>query len=201
MDRAGRRNIETSKSESRRFAHQPDRSGSNDLRRRRSDQTPTDIVIDENGPKGRRVTVMATSRGDGRVPWETGIPVELANQTYYMNAIHGDLASTEDGFSAIVDLLSNGTTSKLPRTPPAGRGDARETFPLREVPVDAFPDDVSLTAAALGGRRGRKPRRARDLVRVSVVHGNLTFAHSPVLVGHYRDDVIVGGRGSPRPVP
>ena len=142
-----------------------------------AEQTPTDIVVDEKAPEGRRVTVMATRQGDGRVPWETGIPAELTNQTYYMNAVHGDLANTEDAFPAIVDLLSNGTTSKLSQTPPAVRGDAKETFPLREATVDAFPDDASIAAAAVGGRRGRKPRRAQEPVRVSVVHDNLIWAH------------------------
>jgi len=157
-----------------------------------AEQTPTDIVIDENAPEGRRVTVMATRRGDGRVPWATGIPSELANQTYYMNAVHGDLANTEDAFPAIVDLLSNGTTSKLSQTAPAVRGGVRDMFPLREVAVDAFPDDASLAAAAVGGRRGRKPRRVQEPVRVSVVHNNLIWANWPVVVGHYRDDVFVG---------
>jgi hypothetical protein len=161
-----------------------------------ADQTPTDIVIDETAPEGHRVTVMATSRGDGRVPWATGIPSELANQTYYMNAVHGDLANTEDSFPAIVDLLSDGTTSKLSQTPPAVRGDARDTFPLREAAVDAFPDDASLAAAAVGGRRGRKPRRAQEPIRVSVVHDNLVFARWPVVVGHYQDDVFVGAEDS-----
>ena len=109
-----------------------------------------------------------------------------------MHAVHGDLANTEDSFPAIVDLLTNGTTSKLSQTPPVVRGDARETFPLREVAVDAFPDDASLAAAAVGGRRGRKSRRAQEPVRVSVVHNNLRWASSPVVVGHYRDDVFVG---------
>jgi tetratricopeptide (TPR) repeat protein len=157
-----------------------------------ADQTAIDIVIDESALPGRRVTVMATRQGDGRVPWATGIPSELANQTYYMNAVHGDLANTEEAFPAIVDLLSNGTTSKLSQTPPAVRGDAKEVFPLREIPVEAFPDDASLMVAAVGGRRGRRPRRAQEPVRVSVVHNNLIWATSPVLVGHYRDDVFVG---------
>ena len=161
-----------------------------------ADQTAVDIVIDEKAPPGRRVTVMATSRGDGRVPWATGIPSELANQTYYMNAIHGDLANTEDSFPAIVDLLSNGTTSKLSQTPPAVRGDAREAFPLREADVDAFPDEASLAAAAAGGRRGRKKRRLQEPVRVKVVHNNLVWADCPVVVGHYRDDVFVGAENA-----
>ena len=38
----------------------------------------------------------------------------------------------------------------------------------------------------------RKPRRAREPIRVSVVHDNLVWARWPVLVGHYRDDVFVG---------
>jgi hypothetical protein len=132
-----------------------------------ADQTPADVVIDEKAEKGYRVTVMATSRGDGRVPWATGIPVELAKQTYYMNAVHGDLANTEDAFPALVDLLGNGTTSKLPQTPPAVRGDAKEIFPLREVAADAFPDDASLMAAALGEDAGEPSRAARAIPSAS----------------------------------
>ena len=109
-----------------------------------------------------------------------------------MNAIHGDLANTEESFPALVELLSSGTTTKLSRTPPATRGGVTETFPLREEDVDAFPDDASLVAAAVGGRRGRKPRRASEPVRVRLFHDNLILAKFPVLVGHYIDDVFVG---------
>jgi triacylglycerol esterase/lipase EstA (alpha/beta hydrolase family) len=161
-----------------------------------ADQTAVDIVVDEKAPPGRRVTIMATSRGDGRVPWATGIPSELATQTYYMNAVHGDLANTEDSFPAIVDLLNTGTTSKLSQTPPAARGDVRETFPLREADIDGFPDEASLAAAASGGRRGRKKRRVQQPVRVKVVHNNLIWADCPVVVGHYRDDVFVGAESA-----
>jgi tetratricopeptide (TPR) repeat protein len=157
-----------------------------------ADQTPIDIVIDDQAPPGRRVTVMATRQGDGRVPWATGIPPELSGQTYYMEAAHGDLANTEESFPAIVDLLSNGTTAKLPRTAPATRGGGPEVFPLRLPTLEAFPDDQSLTAAALGGRPGRKGRPPVERVKVRVVHDDLAFARYPVLVGHYRDDVVVG---------
>src|SRR5437016_10505437 len=79
-----------------------------------------------------------------------------------MNAVHGDLANTEESFPAIVDLLSNGTTSKLAQTPPAVRGDVRDMFPLREAVVDAFPDDASLAAAAVGGKRCIVGKRIDD---------------------------------------
>lgn len=154
-------------------------------------QTPCDIIVDRsvNPP---RVTVMATASGDGRVPWATGIPSGLSERTYYMNAAHGDLASTEESFAALVDLLEHGRTSKLPKTPPVGRGSSRDAFPLREPALDAFPDETALAAAAMGGRRGRKPRPAQNRVQVRVVHNNLIWAQSPVVVGHYVNDVIVG---------
>lgn len=156
-----------------------------------ADQTPCDIVVDPS-MSPPRVTVMATASGDGRVPWATGIPSELRERTYYMNAAHGDLANTEESFTALVDLLEHGRTSKLPKTPSVGRGRAKEVFPLRETPLDAFPDDAALAAAAMGGRRGRKPRPTQDRVQVRVVHNNLIWARSPVVVGHYLNDVVVG---------
>lgn len=155
--------------------------------------TPIDIRIDEHAPEGHRVTVLATERGDGRVPWATGIPDALTRQTYYMAAQHGDLANTEDAFPAIVDLLDHGTTSKLPQTAPAGRGaDGAAPFVWRSPDVDVFPDEASLIAAATGGRGRRRRVRTADRVTVRVRHENLVKASSPVLVGHYRDDVFVG---------
>lgn len=156
-----------------------------------AEQTPCDITIDRQAPPGRRVTVLATRRGDGRVPWDT-IPSELSNQTFYMNAVHGDMAASEVDFPAIVDLLSNGTTTKLSRSAPVVRGITDEPFPLRTAGVEVYPDVASLTAAAMGGTLGRVARPATERTNVRVVHDNLLWAQAPVLVGHYRDDVFVG---------
>ncbi len=153
--------------------------------------TPCDVTIDTSAPQGHRVVVHATAQGDGRVPWATGVPSDLKSKTYYMDVEHGDLANTSAAFPALLDLLNVGVTTKLPQTPPALRGASGETF---ELPVEApafYPDEEDLVASALGSTRHRRAAEPNPRVRVRVVHGNLSRAAYPVVVGHYCGDTIV----------
>jgi hypothetical protein len=155
-----------------------------------ADQTPSDVIVDASAPPGRRVRVMGTAHGDGRVPWSTGIPKGL--RTYYLDAPHGDLASTEAAFPALLDLLATGTTSKLPSTPPGRRSADDQPFEIREPLPPMVPDEEELLASALGKRpEPVRPAEVRPRVQVRIVHDNITNAVSPVLVGHYQQDVIV----------
>ena len=156
-----------------------------------ADETACDILVEPTAAPGRRVRVLASAHGDGRVLWKTGIPAGL--RVFYMDAVHGDLASTEEAFPALLDLLTTGTTSKLPTTAPQRRAAATETFEMREPLPSMVPDQEDLVASALGGRRRPMRRTApRHQVRVRVIHNDLSNATSPVLVGHYEQDVIVG---------
>jgi alpha-beta hydrolase superfamily lysophospholipase len=154
-------------------------------------ETACDLVIDESAPEGRRVRVLATAHGDGRVPWNTGIPQGV--QTYFTDVVHGDLASTASDFPAILDLLTTGTTSKLATTPPHRTRAVTDTFEMSDPMPAMLPDEQELVASALGGERKRAPRVDADSqqVIVRIVHDNLTNATSPVLVGHYDKDMIV----------
>jgi hypothetical protein len=154
-----------------------------------ADETACDVVVDDAAPEGRRVRVMASARGDGRVLWDTGIPNNV--RTFYMDTVHGDLANDRRHFGAIVDLLNTGTTTRLMTAPPVRR-DADERFELREQIPAMVPDEVELISDALGGRRARtRMEPPRRTVSLRVVHDNLTNAEAPVLVSHYKDDVIV----------
>lgn len=154
-----------------------------------ADETACDVVIDSAAREGRRVRVMATARGDGRVLWETGIPEGL--QAYYMDTVHGDMASDRRHFRAIVDLLNDGSTTRLPQTPPLRRG-VDEQFEMREPMPAMIPDEAELVSEALGGRRGRIEAVAPPLrIKLRMVHDNLTNARFPVLASHYKNDVIV----------
>jgi hypothetical protein len=156
-----------------------------------ADETACDILVDPTAAPGRRVRVLASAHGDGRVLWKTGIPAGL--RVFYMDAVHGDLASTEEAFPALLDLLTTGTTSRLPTTAPQRRTAATETFEMREPLPSMVPDQEELVASALGGRRRPLRRPApRPQVCVRVLHNDLSNATSPVLVGHYEQDVIVG---------
>ena len=154
-----------------------------------ADETAADIVIDDEAPAGRRVRVMASSRGDGRVLWETGIPKGI--RAFYMDTMHGDLANDRRHFVAIAELLDSGTTARLPTSPPARR-DENKTFEMREPMAAMVPDEAEIVAAALGGQREPFTTTEDTHIALRVVHDNLTNARFPVLVSHYRHDVIVG---------
>ncbi len=138
----------------------------------------------------------ATSRGDGRVTWESGIPPGLP--VWYMeNVGHGDLPAYEPGFKALLDLLQKGGTSLLPRTPPVSRA-AENLFPMPRKMDDLYPDEDVIAGTAIGAspHRHRHWLRRERAVAVRVVHGNLMYARHPVAVGHYAGDTIISAEKS-----
>lgn len=137
----------------------------------------------------------ASARGDGRVLWESGIPEGI--HAWYSDAAHGDLASNEEDFPALVELLASGTTSLLPRQPPRLRA-AAEARPaiMRTRKIERYPDDGLLVAAALGRIPERRRRERMDRFDVYVAHGNLIYARFPVAVGHYQGDTIISSEAS-----
>ncbi|MDH4100776.1 MAG: CHAT domain-containing protein, partial [Nitrospirota bacterium] len=157
-----------------------------------ADVTLAGMHLDENAEDpDERIKFTATTRGDGRVTWDSGIPKDIP--TWYMDAEHGDLPAHEEAFDAIEELLTRGTTTLLPQTPPVSRAAVAVTFPRPRAADELYPDRDCLIANALGARP-RKYRRSvsRKLpVRVSVAHGNLAFASHPVATGHYAGDTII----------
>lgn len=153
-------------------------------------ETPCDVVVDKEAKAGRKVRVLASRRGDGRVLWETGIPPGVP--TYYMPTAHGDLAGDQRHFPALAELLETGTTSRLATQPPVSRS-ADETFEVRDQLPAMVPDEQELVADALGGSRAplADNETAASRIRVRVLHDNLINARHPVLASHYRHDVIV----------
>lgn len=153
--------------------------------------TPIGIDIDPDAkrPK-RRLRFRATWRGDGRVPWSSGPPTGVA--TWYLPAPHGQLAEHRPSFSALAELLETGRTDRLPMSPPAPMRALEESFELPDDEPDLFPDTGELESAAVGFELRVAPERPVEKVRLSVVHGNLSFARYPVAVGHYEGDMLVG---------
>ena len=159
----------------------------------KAEATPCLIRFDHDSAKDRRVRIEATAAGDGRVPWATGIPDELQSKTYFTETEHGSLASDESIFDALYDLLNAGNTTKLPKTAPVSRGVSVKPFEYQEVSMDIYPNEEDVIASALGasGSPMKKTKATLPQVTVSVVHGNLSRAVSPVAVGHYDGDSIV----------
>jgi CHAT domain-containing protein len=150
--------------------------------------TPAGVEVGGDG----RMQFLATSQGDGRVPWAAGLPENVG--VWYAAAEHGRLAAFEEAFPAYVDLLENGSTRALPRNPPAAARAVTTAFVMPPDKALIFPNEEELTAAALGYVR-KPPRAAEPKTKLTLVHGNLAFARWPVLVGHYRGDTIAGSEG------
>lgn len=152
--------------------------------------TPASVDIDPKADPHRRLRFVATSRGDGRVCWETGPPPGV--KTWFLPADHGNLANHEPEFPALLDLLQRGESSRLTMIQPATARGRDEEVVLPPDRASIFPDQEEIAAAALGTEswKRRKGRRAAQ-VEVTVVHGNLAFAEHPVAVGHYLGDTII----------
>ena len=139
-----------------------------------------------------RVVLKLTTEGDGRVTHQSARVKNLA--TWYADAPHGDLASDQRTLDAIQELLETGTTKQLPgAAPSASRGGERirQTIPEQVL----YPTERDLRMGAFGktARRAHEARQeAPQGFLVTVVHGDLSFARFPIVVGHYESDTIIG---------
>ena len=146
------------------------------------------VAVEVNAEK-REILFRGTNQGDGTVPWESGILPELEkDRIYYMDVPHGNLANHKDSFSAIYDLLNEGMTTRLSKTPPRfERGQEDRAF-LEDEGVEIYPSQLDLETTVLGAMPIPPQAPSANPVRVSVVHGNLSFCSHPVAVGHYEGD-------------
>ena len=156
--------------------------------------TPVGVRIDPHARRGRRVKILNSVEGDGRVSWQTGIPdgLEERKHLYYSEASHGDLSRHKPDFPAIVDLLSQGETTRLPRTPRTTRSDRKEVFE-HVPPIPPRPDHRTLSFIGMGGGKAQPPPgSASPSPEVEIVHGDLAFCGRVIAAGHYENDVLVG---------
>jgi pimeloyl-ACP methyl ester carboxylesterase len=153
-----------------------------------ADMTTAAMEYDD---RSRKIRFLGTTRGDGRVTWDSGIPEGVP--TWYMDVEHGSLCADPPSFPAVRELLETGTTNLLSQLPKVSR-DAAELFLMPEPSLELHPTDEVLATAVLGDvpkRRKGSRRSAKVPINVRLVHGNLAFCKYPVAVGHYSKDGIV----------
>jgi CHAT domain-containing protein/pimeloyl-ACP methyl ester carboxylesterase len=143
--------------------------------------------------EGNRLVFDATPRGDGRVPWETGIPKGV--RTWYANALHGDLCKSVMCLPAVLDILLYGNTDRLPNIAPGNRG-MDDKFEMPKERSILHPNQEELEAAALCASPDKLTANAISKIKVKVVHGSLEFASHPILVGHYCGDTLVSAEAA-----
>ncbi|MBU1666676.1 MAG: CHAT domain-containing protein, partial [Gammaproteobacteria bacterium] len=152
-----------------------------------SEKTPVAIRVNNAG----QVEIGWTDRGDGRVPWDTGIPPGV--KVWYVDAAHGDLLKHEEAFAEYVTLLETGTC-RLSSVQSGTRDAGGVNFTPAPLAVHTlYPSAEEVMAAAVGGRAPRKRAKALSLpTAIEVVHGSLAGAYTPVLIGAYAHDPIGG---------
>jgi len=153
--------------------------------------TPCGYRIISGDDRKKKIEFQATARGDGRVPWDTGIPAEV--KRWYMEDVeHGDLADHEPAFPALLELLQSGQTKRLSSTEPAAARGVTEIFRMSPTAIPMVPDEEALTAVVIGSHRREKTKSHAAKIKVSITHGDLGYVRHAVAVGHYQGDTIVG---------
>jgi len=142
--------------------------------------------------EGGRLKMVGTTRGDGTVTWESG-RIGGIGQFLYMAAEHGDLPATAEHFPALTELLTSGTTARLPSSPPAVRAIEQPAPVTYDAGPPTAEDADAVQRGLMGGSlRNRVPPRAKRRLLVAVQAMDLRFVNTPIMVGHYEHDPIAG---------
>ena len=140
----------------------------------------------------------AADDGDGRVTRDSAVMPGV--RTWTLDCEHGSLPGRKEAFSAYADLLANGTTTLLDTLPaPIARGAATAT----QLRVRSRPSRASVSSQPVRDEQDvlsvdrREPLSAGPAspgtaLRITVVNGDLTFIHRPLLLGHYRSSRLTG---------
>ena len=148
-------------------------------------KTPSGVQID-----GDKIRIKASPRGDGTVLWDGGIPRGI--DVWYAPAKHGKLLDHEHSFRAYEELLTSGTTTRLPRTAPetrTARPAAEDLYMEEPERTQLFPSEDELLEDLLASD-GDEPAGEEQPIEIIVCHGNVRYSRYPVLLSHYRDDGI-----------
>ena len=139
----------------------------------------------------------AQDGGDGRVPLASALLPGV--RTWTLDCEHGSLPNAKQAFDAYLDLLVRGATTKLSplADSSATRGGPAALVHLRTRP--ARQPASALPAGGLGEIFGSallaapgSTGTAVPALKVTVLNGNLTFVHQPLMLGHYRSLDLTG---------
>ncbi len=138
-----------------------------------------------------KAQLIGTTRGDGSVTWNSGIPDALHDSTWYMNTTHGKLCDDEKHFPALMELLEKGNTNLLSKSPILVRGEVDEIPMPEEEPLLMVTHQDTLEKAIMGIDHFPDVEEPNTMINVEICHGDLGNAKHPVAVGHHINDPIV----------
>jgi hypothetical protein len=178
-------------------AGQSDRTVNNVmLQNRYGHKLPFNARNIENPPDGHKLVFTATSKGDGSVTWDAGIPKKLKDayrkNLYFVNTEHGELANDPRNFPGFLELLQKGSTSFLSNNEPVTRGADEVALPAAE-PLPNTSEGLLRAVLGLTTAPNYLQRTVAPAtnINVSVMTGHLKHAAYPLLVGHFEGDAIV----------
>jgi hypothetical protein len=158
----------------------------------KSDSTVNGFYYSQQSLNQDKLIFTATSKGDGSVTWESGIPNEIKenNRVYYTMVGHGDLANDKSLFGGIREILKTGQTSLLSKTPPISRGES-DVFDMPEQLVEDMTQE-NLENVMMGATLVNKvSKETTSPLQIELKCGDLRYASFPILVGHLKGDGIV----------
>ncbi|MEO1679585.1 MAG: CHAT domain-containing protein [Pseudomonadota bacterium] len=151
-------------------------------------ETPINVVPDTTVFGMRRLKVLSTPKGDGQVPWKTGIIDET--RTWYARVDHGTLPRNSPDFPAYAELLETGKTSRLPRQADATRRGTMRDQEMSETALENMsPADFNLMP--MGGPSKEPKSSEAPKAVVEIRHANLAFCGEVIAVGHYENDLLM----------
>ena len=151
---------------------------------------------------GGLVYLDAVDGGDGRVPLASALLPGVA--TWTLDCEHGSLPDAASAFEAYDELLLHGSTERLPRlarlaaATRSGTGSSTaapvhvRSRPARGRPALTPADSQRAVFAARRAESAAFDAAGSAALRVTVLNGNLSFVHQPLLVGHYRSLLLTG---------
>jgi triacylglycerol esterase/lipase EstA (alpha/beta hydrolase family) len=159
----------------------------------RARRTPDGIEMSDEGLAYRD----AIDAGDGRVMDRHAQLPGVA--TWRTDCDHGSLPSHRPAFDAYLELLTEGSTQRLPIVGPGARSAAGapaaapehvRSRPSREGGVFAPPVRLEEVLRPAGGAEMQRP--GDQPVDVCVAHQDLRFIPEPLIVGHYESLKLTG---------
>ncbi|MEL6561932.1 MAG: CHAT domain-containing protein, partial [Bacteroidota bacterium] len=142
------------------------------------------------------IKLIATVRGDGTVPWDTGITSAFSqDRIYYMRTKHQSLLSNKSSFPGILDLLEKGITSheKFSNRPIESRGSQLE-YEMPDVRYLAVNNEQDLERTLIGNNDEElfEISQPSSVIDIKVTHGDLGYSDHPLVVGHFEGDKLQG---------
>ncbi|WP_298713582.1 CHAT domain-containing protein [Chitinophaga sp.] len=139
---------------------------------------------------GGRIQFTGAPGGDGSSTWESAIPdgLKRLQQLYYTSVPYGALPCDKRIFTAIKEILRNGSTTLLRNDPPEIRGIGGAGSKPQKAAVAFGLSPENLERSMLGLPQDSVYREGAVPITISLSNGDCKFAAHPVLVGHFLND-------------